>query len=425
VSHYPTDYADLHFPKSDEVPDAWGRRLGLSILRGQFVIHQVQLTERSGQGIVYRHAPRDPRLLWAARAGLARPYAVHFLAGGAGQAVLAASSSPQQNRNTFTAWSETGQRITRLDGWWAVPAPKGQIVHVSGGGRLNLTYPLEPAATDSKELGLASSAVIGSFLPDGSRIAVVGKSDQSAVQVLENESGAELARLTLPGVSWIGFSPDGRYLAAMGNHLGQRVIAVWNADVAGETNEPLWRVEVPARSRSEPSHEASQPLVGGFSSSGRWLLARSGNTVLLFPTDAAQHRKSATPTSQSADRRELVLSQEVTGARFTRDDRYLVISCADPAKGLQLWDVETATEIQRFKSPQGPVRAMEVTTDGTRVAAGSDDGFVRLFALDSGQELTRFTGHDAPVTGLAISADDKTIVSGSEDGLIRVFSLAK
>ena len=73
----------------------------------------------------------------------------------------------------------------------------------------------------------------------------------------------------------------------------------------------------------------------------------------------------------------------------------------------------------------GPVRAMDLSSDGTRLAAGGDHGVIHLLAIDTGDEIARFAGHDAPVMSLALSLDGKSIVSGSEDGLIRLFRVAQ
>lgn len=51
ISEYSTDYSDVHFPKPEELPDVWGKRLGLSVLNSDVTIYKVQVVEHpSGWG---------------------------------------------------------------------------------------------------------------------------------------------------------------------------------------------------------------------------------------------------------------------------------------------------------------------------------------------------------------------------------------
>jgi hypothetical protein len=46
ISEHQTNYSDLHFPKPEELPDQWGRQLGISILNSQVIIHRVEVVEQ-------------------------------------------------------------------------------------------------------------------------------------------------------------------------------------------------------------------------------------------------------------------------------------------------------------------------------------------------------------------------------------------
>ena len=171
VSSYTTTtgYQEVRLPTdSDEYPDSWGRRLGISILNSDFVIRSVKVIERSGAGAVHRHRGNDPHLIWAGRVGKPRPYAVRFINDGA---VLVLHVSPHQDRHLCSIWDRDGNRAMAFDVCWAAASFDGRrLARAWDGGGLNLT---DIGDNNGKNIGMTSQGVLAAFSPDGGIIHVL------------------------------------------------------------------------------------------------------------------------------------------------------------------------------------------------------------------------------------------------------------
>ncbi len=101
----------------------------------------------------------------------------------------------------------------------------------------------------------------------------------------------------------------------------------------------------------------------------------------------------------------------VTVAEASRSDN----DPADWAKSLQL-----------KATLEGPVAvtALAISPDGNLLAAGGDDGVIRLWDPQAGQLLQSWAGHEGSVEALAISPDGTFLVSGGADKTVRVWDLA-
>ncbi|HEX6885802.1 MAG TPA: serine/threonine-protein kinase [Planctomycetota bacterium] len=69
----------------------------------------------------------------------------------------------------------------------------------------------------------------------------------------------------------------------------------------------------------------------------------------------------------------------------------------------------------------GSVRAVAIPPDGETIAAGSEDGSVRLWSAADGRELATLTGHAGPVTAVTFAPDGRHLASASEDDTVRLW----
>jgi WD40 repeat protein len=73
-------------------------------------------------------------------------------------------------------------------------------------------------------------------------------------------------------------------------------------------------------------------------------------------------------------------------------------------------------------SDMGSVISVAWSADGQTLAAGTFDGFIKLWNARTRREMTTLRGHTSMVTALEFSRDGRHLVSGSLDNTWRVWS---
>lgn len=78
-----------------------------------------------------------------------------------------------------------------------------------------------------------------------------------------------------------------------------------------------------------------------------------------------------------------------------------------------------ATPRHLKKLHEGPIAALAVSQDGSRIASASWDGSFALMNAD-GDLITRFTSHQGNVNGVAFSKDQKQLITAGYDATLRI-----
>ena len=91
---------------------------------------------------------------------------------------------------------------------------------------------------------------------------------------------------------------------------------------------------------------------------------------------------------------------------------------------IQIWDPHTSTRLLALKGHEGPVRTVAFDPRGDRLVSGSADKSVRVWDLASGKMLTTLTGHRERINSVAVSPRGTEIASASNDRTIRVWNAA-
>jgi WD40 repeat protein len=86
----------------------------------------------------------------------------------------------------------------------------------------------------------------------------------------------------------------------------------------------------------------------------------------------------------------------------------------------QMWDVESRSPIGPRLQHSGRVNRVSFSSDGERLASGSQDGTVHVWDARSGRRLVRLA-HGSPVNGVAFSLAGDLVASAAEDGTVVVW----
>ena len=113
----------------------------------------------------------------------------------------------------------------------------------------------------------------------------------------------------------------------------------------------------------------------------------------------------------------------ILSVALSSDNRWLAAGTENGE--VRMWDVGTGTPFRSYQGHGGRVRSVAFSPDGKMIASGSEDYTIRLWSSETGQNLHILLGHTDRVRAVDISPDGKLLVSGSDDGTVRVWDLRK
>jgi WD40 repeat protein len=203
------------------------------------------------------------------------------------------------------------------------------------------------------------------FAPNGRHLAAIGFKGVRRWAVPSGKASARWGgpHLDYGDESWplgaLAFSPDGGLLAVPFEDADTDVVVVHLAD--SRTGRLVADLPTPPKSGD----------LGriAFSPDGRYLAGVCGPKLYVWDTTARQR-----PVVRGAG------TKHFQDLAFTPDGRRLVTVSND--KAVRLWDATKWTEVGGYEWDIGKLRAVAVSPDGLRMAAGGDTGKVVVWDAD-------------------------------------------
>jgi WD40 repeat protein len=120
------------------------------------------------------------------------------------------------------------------------------------------------------------------------------------------------------------------------------------------------------------------------------------------------------------------LTGRVNTLTFSPDGKTLVTGSGEPSRSgeLKQWDVKTGALVREFKNAHSDtVQSVAFSGDGSRLASGAADKFVKVWTVADAKLLKSFEGHTHHVLGVSLKRDGRIVVSAGADNSVKVWSL--
>jgi WD40 repeat protein len=206
------------------------------------------------------------------------------------------------------------------------------------------------------------------------------------------------------------FSPDGSELATARD---DKSVLTWS----GKTGELL------EAQRNLGAQVAALAFVPG-----RGILEVSAAGEATVWNDSPDPSAAAWPLVRTLGALEdpATFSNRVTALDFSADGSLLAAGGGEPSRSgeLRVFKVADGSLVQGFSSPHSDViLAVEISPDGTLVASGSADKFVKVFEIATGKLVRSFEGHTHHVLGVSWRSDGRILASAGADSVVKVWNL--
>ncbi len=194
-------------------------------------------------------------------------------------------------------------------------------------------------------------------------------------------------------VKWVSFSPDGQFIASSSH---DKTVKLWNRNT-GELLQTF-------------SGHQDAVLSVSFSPDGQFIASSSQDkTIKLWNPDG-----TLIDTLNGHNNAVWIVGFSPDGMMVSGSDDYQIKFWKQSDSSYKLF--------QTLKHHQAPVNTISFSPDGQRMASGSSNGEIKLWASD-GTLVSTLMGHWGTVNQVSFTPDSQTLISASSDWTVRLWSL--
>ncbi len=235
--------------------------------------------------------------------------------------------------------------------------------------------------------------------PDGKLLALVQPHSGQKLLIVETEAGKVRHTIDRVGNSPtdVAFSHDSKFVS-VSSHNQNEALRSWDVETGKET--PAWK-ELKALN--------AVPMAMAYSPDGKYLaLGQIQQTVTLVDLN----EKKAINSFGG-------LASTIRWLEFAPDNKHLVV--LDQTGQLAIFETQTGKETKRIQLGQAHT-VPALTPDGKRLVVGSYN-VVEIFNLH-GEDKQSFAGHRSSVSQLAASLDGRFLATSGGDNTVRLWDAA-
>ena len=278
-------------------------------------------------------------------------------------------------------------------------SPDGKAVALTLGDAVIRVVDSESAVPRLTITGHSRLITVIKWSPDGKRIASL--SDDKTVRIWDSATGTELMCFHgySSGAHVVAWSPDAQSLAVGGD----RALRLWSrkldqSPVSFGPRTSLTELGWSDDGKQLVSHDDSRSAQYWDTSSGTEL---AQSAVGTFHDYEARARSGFDGHDRSPDSK-----------TFATVDAY--------GKSVVLWDSVTNQTRLTLAGGEQSVNSVAWSTDSRLIAAGSDDGAVRIWDAHSGKKIQQLDAHFPRLNGTALDwSNNGTLVAAGDDQAVR------